>query len=614
MAKKLAGAFSRAFKRRSSGRLQTINLREFTGGLNAVDDDELLSPKYQKILRNMYRGTDGSLCLRFGTFLFSNLAGYITGNIIDLTYFKERLICVTDTGQIAAIADDGTVYIIWNTTIAGALPGAPAGWSSGLTQVTFVPFSDSLVIHNGVDKPLSVSTLYAVTYLQDLATGSNVNVPIGKYGCTASTYHCVAGIPGEPTLIILSATKTAGTFPGDPVPNDAIEIEVGSYSPSETTEIQGIIGYRENLIVFFRQDAIILQLGQYVDQIHTPIFADTLPHFGLISQRAIVPIENDVLFADPIGIGSAKRNLLAGLVESEPLSSLIKPLYMRNLRGETVENLQKHSFAVHNEISGSGSGQAFFFTPNHSVFVYTFLPELKIKAWSEYTGWDWVVAACQSAQGRVFLTDGTKIFQHGNNIYENEDVTGDRLYDHNSTWQVAGLYTTGDLVKDFYSGVVYQALIDHQASSSGTFEMERLAYPERWTQYLGEPIDFEVELPWIEARAPMHVKHAKYLRVGSKGTAAFTVEAYADGMYKDIDEAIIYNPGLSIDLVGNQYPGWGEPQEDLEFGGGRKSNYPKLLGFPIKFTRLKLVISGSTQFPFRLLWVALLYKLGSLHR
>src|SRR5262249_39202989 len=157
--------------------------------------------------------------IRFGTKWFANVAGTITGNIVDMEYFNDRLIVVSSTGQIATVTNAGVVAKIWDTAIAAALPGAPAGWSA-TTQVDFVPWKDQFIIHNGVDKPIIISSAFAVTYLQDLATGSNVNTPIGKYGCIAANYHCVAGISGALTTVYISARGTSGTFPGDPAPND----------------------------------------------------------------------------------------------------------------------------------------------------------------------------------------------------------------------------------------------------------------------------------------------------------------------------------------------------------------------------------------------------------
>jgi hypothetical protein len=74
------------------------------------------------------------------------------------------------------------------------LPFAPHGWSNGLDTADFVPYKNELIIHNGIDKPITINRDLEVKYLQDLASGSNVNVPIGRYGCVVSNYHCVAGI------------------------------------------------------------------------------------------------------------------------------------------------------------------------------------------------------------------------------------------------------------------------------------------------------------------------------------------------------------------------------------------------------------------------------------
>src|SRR5262245_30679292 len=206
-----------------------------------------MDPRFLTNAKNVVRTPSGAGTVRYGSKWYVDVAGTGTGTILDMTYFNGRLICVMTTGQIVSVDHPTpTKTLIWSVAIANALPGNPAGWSTSLTQVSFVPFRDKLIIHNGTDKPIIISPTFVVTYLQDLASGSNINTPIGKYGCTVSNYHVVAGVSASSTQIYVSHTGTAGTFPGDAAPNDAISIDVGAYAPEGAISIRGVAGFRSN--------------------------------------------------------------------------------------------------------------------------------------------------------------------------------------------------------------------------------------------------------------------------------------------------------------------------------------------------------------------------------
>src|SRR5258707_1586826 len=137
--------------------LQNLTLKGFGGGLNAVDDDFSMEPKYSKTLVNFRRTPSGGQQLRFGSNWFADVASVAAGTIVDMVYFNGRIIAVMNTGQIATVTDAGVVAAGWNNTIAGALPGAPSGWGNTFVALSFVPFKDTMGIHNGVDKPISIS-------------------------------------------------------------------------------------------------------------------------------------------------------------------------------------------------------------------------------------------------------------------------------------------------------------------------------------------------------------------------------------------------------------------------------------------------------------------------
>jgi hypothetical protein len=465
-------------RKAQKSRLEEITLRGFGGGWNVIDEDTNMEAKYQPELMNFRRTPSGAQKLRFGTKKWSDVASVVTGNIVDMEYFNSRIIVVMSSGQIASVDSVGTPVAIWNSTKAAALPGAPTGWNP-LTQVDFVPWKDQLIIHNGIDKPIIIDGAYNVKYLQDLATGSNVNVPIGKYGCLAANYHCVAGIPAAPTTVYITSKGTSGTFPGDPAPNDAISIDVGAYAPSSAPLILGIAGYKQYLIVFFRGQSLIVTLGEYDSSSppkHVPRFIDDMPLYGLINHRCMTTVENDLRFSGYDGLASAKRNLFSGNIDSKFLSELIEPSWRRDLPTVAIGS----PFMVFNPIDHC----TMLFSNNAvgTTYVFQSQEQLKYASWTRYEGTGMrVVCGCRSFLGRVYLgghvNARTTVYQVGNDVFPNEEFTSDLM-----------VSTPTD----------------------------------------GQAIPFTFELPWIDGRTPMRSKQLRFMSIDSRGTAPFRVDAFVD--------------------------------------------------------------------------------------
>jgi hypothetical protein len=792
-------------QRTAKSRLKSLTLKGFGGGLNAVDDEYSMAPRFAVTLKNFRRAPSGGQQLRYGSSWFADVAASLPagGTILDKIYFNGRLIVVATSGNIVTVSDSGVVTTIWSTAIAALLPGAPSAWGSAFTTVNFVPFKDTLIIHNGKDKPLSISSVFKVTYLQDLATGSNVNVPIGKYGCVASNYHCVGGIPGSPTTIYITAVGTSGTFPGDPVPNDAISIDVGAYAPQGAVSIRGMIGFRSYLIIFFQGQTILVTLGVYnASGIHSPTFPDTLPKFGLLGHRCMTFIEQELIFAGLDGFSDAKRNLFSGLINSQHVSDRIEPLY-RSIIGNLTDLQQlEQCFMVYDSLWHD----TILFNPNGRCLVHTGSTGLHYDAWSEFnfpTNWS---CACQSFLGRVFYSTGTKIFQHGNAVFANENYHADRMNDRDKNWARSTVFTAGQLVRSMVTNVALQSdtfnvapwtitaatvlwapntidplnsnnawllkedttigsqhkldqlvtvvagvtytrsiylknnagktyvslraysnpttatgvtvrfnlvtgefdlptvagtatqsynaiqmlngwwrvshtinmnnaetgvylrlsLLQGDGSSdasiydgdgttgvvifgnqleasqsmgayvptttaavtgdgaksytcsvshtSGTTSMadDIAANPSWWAIYNGISIPFEMELPWMSGREPMKIKQLRFVAATAIGVARFTVEVYVDGLYKDDNGNIMYNPALMVEFVGNSMRGFG--YDDGPYGGGRVADDPRLWGFPVKFKILKVKVFGTSTKTLQVNDFSFLYSEGQYKR
>jgi hypothetical protein len=614
--------FPPSLKLVTKNKLENITLRGFGGGWNAVETDLQMESTYLVTVRNWKRTPGGTQKIRFGSRWFASVAALSgAGPIVDMEYFAASIICVCETGIIAAIDGSGTATVIWNPTIAAATPqGTP--WSGGLDSIDFVPYKNELIIHNGVNKPVTVSRDLVVTYLVDLASGSNVNVPIGKYGCVVSNYHCVAyvlinpsngeSIPTGPTTIYISSTGTAGTFPGDPAPNDSISIDVGAFAPQGAVEIRGIAGFRANLLVFFQDQTVIVKLGTFnAAGQHEPFFPDTMPTFGILGHRCVAPVENDLLFAGLGGMASARRNLLSvsGTLESQSLSERIEPPYRETIGSLTDAEQLKKCWMVYDAL---GHDMLLFTPLNGRVFVYSFSTKLKYSAWSEFSGLS-VRCGCKSFLGRVFYADGLTVYQHGNSVFEGEEFFQDRILDRVANWANSVFYTVGYKAFDPLTNESYVCLIDHVSlAAPATFAQDRIANPLRWMLFDGNEIDFELELPWLDSKDPMRVKFLRFISMATKGDAQFTVSAFVDNLYKNVDGEQIFGPAAAMEFIGNEAVGFG--LDAGPYGGGRRSDDPRLYKFPCKFKKLKLVVSGTEAGNLELVNMSFLFSRGKYKR
>lgn len=591
-------------------KLQNITFRGFNGGLNTQSSDLSLDARYLVALRNFRRTASGSQKVRWGSKWFSDVSDVVSGNIVDMVYYANSIVAVTSTGELCLLDNDGNRVAIWNSAIAALQPGAPAGWSSGLDSIDFVPFKSQLLVHNGVDKPLTLNQAGQASYLNDLATGSNTNTPIGKYGCVVSNYHCVAGIAAAPTSIYVSSRATAGTFFGDAPPNDGIIIDVGAYAPEGAPEIRGIAGYRSTLIVFFSTQAVPITLGVYDGAAHTPTFPESLPAYGLIGHRCIVQVDKDLLFGGFDGICSVERNIISGLTDTDSLSDLIEPTYRRSIGALTDDQQLKFCFMIHDRLLHD----TVTYVPGGDAFVYSAnqRPPNKYKSWSEYGGPAWT-SACRSVRGRVFYSKGTKIFQEGNDIFSNENYYADRLLDRDANWATSHLYSVDDLAFDTVTLESYKCIVGH-TSGSVSFSQDRIdqASNPKWVLWEGDDIDIELELPWLDGKDPMRNKFSKFISMATKGTAEFTVKAWVDNLHKDADGVLLYDPALEITFVGNDARGFG--YDAGPYGGGRRSNDPRLYAFPLQFKNLKIAVSGAVKKPLELSTFSFLYAKGKFTR
>lgn len=580
--------------------LRNATIRDFSGGWNVIDNDLNLHTKYSKRMKNVIRGADGSVNVRAGTRLFATLP--TIDRVVNMEYFANALIVVGANGHLVAVGGDGSVLELFNDEIASSLPGAPSGW--GTTEfVSFAQFRGSLIVCNGLDKPLIVNGLLQCEYLHDLATGTNIHTPVCRYTIGCDRYLVMAGDPLDPSLVHVSNIDSSGTWFGDTAPNDGIQFDAGPFVAIGSPVIKGLGVFSDRLIIMFEEVTVVFRLGEYVSSAHTPIHEDTVYQHGTISHRAIQSLGNDILFCDIVGVPSFRRALFTDEIRPDRVSELIDPAIQARLDKLSTASLEDRVFSVYNR----RDGQYMLFIPNDNVrenttetvcFVFLTIEALKIASWHEFRGWNWS-AACRSAQGRVFFAKDACIHVLG---------------------------TDQDVIAADYVG-------QQEPFEDGTVFTDGYGFAAEGG--IGVPIAFEWELPWFDLDHRDLVKSTRYLQIDSRGTARFAVhlfvdnlvhsmvdlgEAFSDGTrftdgYGFTTEDVPKAPALTLEMVGGDAPGYGlQPYGNSLYGGGRRASDERLYAFTAHGKLFKLAFDGAVMAPLKLVTLSLNYLLGSIRR
>lgn len=610
-----------------------VTLQDFSAGLNLLDSDASLRSNWAKVLKNMNRDADGGMSMRWGTKFKFDVSDVVSGEILEIFDFAGNFICVMDSGEVARVNLTTGAVAIWNDAIAGALVGSPDGWSTGLVICDYTDFKNQFIICNGQDKPIIIDSDYTVDYLQDIPTGSNIFVPIGKYCTTVGNYTIIAGIAAEPDVVYISAAGTSGTWPGDAPPNDAVSINVATYAPQTNSNIKAISSFRNFLLVHFAGLTVPLQLGVYdADGNHTPQVTDVIPDYGVLSHRFTQPLAQEIVFADERGVYSAKRNLFGQALEGALLSDKITPAYATAstvdvsfellgdedfavlvdsdgimIDGEEITvtelEIQLSSFCVYNRLEN----RIMFFlryAGTTKIFTFSFLEGLKKSSWSLYDGMDFS-CGCLANNNKVYFCKGTKIYQYGNGVFVDEDFQADLLADADGVWATATGYVVGDVVlqDDFY----YECTIAH---TSGVFTTD--LEEGRWVPYEGVAIDFDWEFPWSDLNARASKKSIGYVQFDTNGEGLFTCSAFIDGIYKDTLTGA-YDPAAMMEFIAGDATGFGgTPSQG--YGGSRRTSDARLWKFPAEFKLLKLRINGSSKRRVKFSTITILFTMGKYHR
>lgn len=118
----------------------------------------------------------------------------------------------------------------------------------------------------------------------------------------------------------------------------------------------------------------------------------------------------------------------------------------------------------------------------------------------------------------------------------------------------------------------------------------------------GEEIDFEIEWPWVDLGERVKKKKCRFLQLETTGTARFTMKMYVDNIETDVNGSD--NPTIQMQFVGGDSGGYGAGTQP--YGGGRRSSDERPWRWISDFKIAKLAITGSTREPLGIISVSLI--------
>jgi hypothetical protein len=545
---------------RGQEKLRSSVARDFSQGLNTYDSPLNLATRYSIKLQNLFPDSNGGLRLRYGSTLFNSQIS-VTQYIINMVYYNARIIAVLNDGTIISMTGGGNMMSLFS------------GWGATV-HANFCPFEGKLVVCNGVDKPVFINEAFAVQYVADPATGSNVNVPRAKFCCTHNGYLVLAHAPDDYTTLYIGNKGVLGTFYGDTgVDNDAVNFNTSYHVQSGDPEITGLASFRDLLIVGSTQNILAVKLGSYNDSgEHLPAVVDSIPDIGVLNQRCMLPIGDTLFVLNNDGLTSLSKSTISGQLrdvrESTLLGTDLRTALMRFTPAEADQHvfMQYDSLLQHLMVFVPQSANPVNLADN-DTFVLCMDRKLRFKAWTQYTNMRYR-SACRTGEGRLFYSSGRYVFVAGNEL---EPVYTDPISLQTQPWDDGTLWSDGT------------PWLDEDASTStGAF-----AIPFMWW------------LPWADMQEPGQVKHTRYISSLVEGTGDYAITMATDRF----DE-----PLMVMTFNNTEQPT--APHNAVV----RPGNNEQLYAWNMQFRRMSFRVQGQATAAIRFVAITLWYIVGGVKR
>lgn len=507
------------------------------------------------------------------TFLLSNVTEL---NGIPVTSLNRRQSVHSVVDEDNFVFDAGV-----NATSSGSGGGSTillqysllSAWST-TSFASGTVYGSKLYLANGVNKPIVVDFAVApnvspVMYLADPVTGTNVNVPIGKYIVAAGEWLTICGDPVNPDRLHVSGTGTPTTWYNDPE-TDATYVDLSKKASPQNPEIKGAAFHKSRLFVGFTDKLVPITMGIFSEDVHKPEPQEAIEGHGAYSHRSMLSFGDDLYSLDVVGVASIEKAIISDAFRGIRPSYLIEQDIQKALATLSEDQLEDEVFAIYN----SSQSQYLLFIPvdDPRTGVHCFsnrrIREQRINSWAVFTGWNFQ-CGCVSGLRRVFL----------------------------STKDTGKIYILGDP-----NNVI-------SADFVGDYSVEDGA---------GKAIDFAWEWPWTDNRNRLVIKSSKYLQFDTEGTAIYRAAWFVDRYHTKTSNGETYDygvhrpPQLWMEFRGGDARGFGHG--DQPYGGGRISSDERLFAFPSRYKLLKFRIDGSTKEPLGFAAISFIYASGTIRR
>ncbi len=587
--------------------LRSSTARTFNGGLDVADSELNLTSKYARELTNMLVGIDGSNQVRQGVRLFADIADESSFNLLNYQYFAGNIIVIDENMDLYAVDGAATVTPIWNQAIRTA--AGKSAWTPS-TYVVFDEIKGNLIVSDGINKPLNITSALAVDYLSDLATGSNINVPVSSITAKFMKHFVYA----VDSVIHVSERDAAGTWFGDAGAVFVGEFDLASYCAVGDPDVIAMVPFKNYLMVYFKECIVPVQFVEVAATATDPARLDInvspqdiVANFGTTSPRSIQDIGDQVLALDIVGVSNIEISKFTRALSPDRPSRLIDKLLQHATGHCDQATLHDGVFSIFDRRLSSYD----LFIPHGAVdlnghihgFGYRYIDALKLSAWCTYDGWRWKCGT-RSSEGRVFFSryNDTKIF-----------VLGDEISDPIYADYVGEQETFSD-------GTTY-------TDQTGNGPVADLATS-------GVPIKFAWELPRTDLGDRALTKTLRYITLDVEGDQTFTMYVFVDNFYAEAssgetwsddtlftdDTGFIANeptrtPALTSERIGRDAMGYGlQLYGNSPYGGGNNSGIELNTYMPTKFKTMKLRFEGESMGPLKFIAITMHYQTGNVYR
>lgn len=617
-------------------------------GVRKIDADSFTFP-----VRHVVGAAVASIPLTGMT--FKHDTHLLSGNLRHMAYFNRYLLAFDNHGEIAKVDGEGVGTRIWDYSRA-AEKAADVALERDIVTVTSTTFKSTLISCNGYDKdkPLQVDSGLDVEFLVDKATFSNAAVPKADYVIGMHQYLIFGRTQYGDTLVEFSAQQTDGTFTREVDPSDAVEVDLSMVTETVEPVIFGMSVLRDKLYVGMYDRGMLGSVGQYAGDLHEPDFNDTIAEHGVISNRTIVPLGNDIFMCDHSGVPSVGISAASGIFVPTRLSELIAPEIQRHLASLSEDTLRRDAFAVFNkndnmymlflpkydETLRDLPENPFYFNEKLKSLNYAYVTKtdhnLFEGSYIDVSGADGIgslTAGAINGRRRVVsvVDDDAFILELGGAPIAQANINGGGStvkytpvndesicygFEYNRSLKIKrwtrlrGLqFSTGCQSQRGQMFFGHEGKIYKYGSAHDPIHADYVGDTDVAADGLGVPIEWTCDTPWSDLSARTTNKAIKFVRHDTEGTGKFNFSIFADNIMRDPETNELI-PVAQMEFTAGDTGGFGAANS-ATWGSGRRTRENMLWPMLVRGSLFRLRWHGKTREMVRVISTSLLYKAGS---